>query len=116
MVEEGDMRRLLLLTIATLLSLVLMAGPAFALHCYVADKPTGAGAVTEADLKVNGAGKLIAPGAFISAEETGLDHDLFIRGQPIEDPFVAGMGLLPSPPHHRGSPTHGVQELGFGPE
>jgi hypothetical protein len=107
------MRRLVLLMVTTMLALAVMAGPAFALHCYVADKPNGAGAVTLEDLKVNGAGKLIAPGAFVSTEETGATHDIFIRGQPIDDPFVTGEGLLPSPPHHRGSETHGVQEFDF---
>jgi hypothetical protein len=106
------MRRTLVVALAFVFMFGLMAGPAFAFHCYVEDKPNGAGAVTFADLKVAGnSGKLVAPGAFISTEVTGLDHDLFIRGKPAEDPLVVGEGSLPEQPHTRGSDEHGVQDI-----
>ncbi len=108
----------LLVTLATAAAFILSASPAFAFHCYVENKPNGAGSVTEEDLKVAGnSGKVVAPGAFIDTSETGLEHDLFIRGQPVpqddEDEFIVGLGTLPSQPHDAGNTSNGVQALEF---
>ncbi|OCA85938.1 hypothetical protein A8F94_13905 [Bacillus sp. FJAT-27225] len=84
-------------------------------YCYVANKPSGAGAVTEENLKVTGNGKLVAPGAFIDLSSEGL-KDVFIRGgEKSDEPFVVGEGSLHnSPATVRGSKTNGVQKYKFG--
>ncbi|WP_059172775.1 hypothetical protein [Bacillus sp. FJAT-27445] len=90
------------------------AAVASAHYCYVANKPNGAGAVTEEDLKVTGNGKLVAPGAFIDLSSEGL-KDVFIRGgEKSPEPFVVGEGSLHnSPATVKGSPKNGVQKYPF---
>jgi len=84
-------------------------------YCYVANKPSGAGAVGFEDIKTAGkSGQLVAPGAFIDLSSEGLP-DLFIRGGTKEgEPFVVGEGSLHnSPATEKGSPVNGVQKLSF---
>ncbi len=96
-----------------------VAGQASAFHCYVADKPEGAGAVTLDDLKPAGeSGNLTAPGAFINLQELDPslpDQEVFFRGQPVppEEGDPVGLGTLPEAPHEAGSPDHGVLDIGF---
>ncbi|WP_066316447.1 hypothetical protein [Bacillus sp. FJAT-29814] len=108
-------RKLLRVSITTLVLSFSFATVSSAHYCYVANKKDGAGAVTEADLKVAGkTGKLVAPGAFIDVGEDGVP-DLFIRGgTKSDDPFVVGEGSLhDSPATERGSAKNGVQKLSF---
>lgn len=99
------------LAVATFL-FVQTVGPASAFHCYVANKPAGAGAGTDDDIRLAGqSGNLVyTGGAFLSTEETGLDHDIFVRGQPVPV-GIQGLGSLPPQPHVSGDDENGVQEL-----
>ena len=91
---------------------IVVVGPASAFHCYVADKPTGAGAATFDDIKPAGkSGNAIVTGAFISGSEVGEEEDVFIRGQQVDE-GIQGLGTLPSQPHDNGSEDHGVNALG----
>lgn len=90
------------------------AGQASAFHCYVANKPNGAGAGTEDDLRMAGISDnlVYTGGAFVSTEETGLDHDIFVRGQPLPfDVGIQGAGTLPEQPHVSGDDENGVQSI-----
>jgi hypothetical protein len=91
-----------------------IAGQASAFHCYVADKPSGAGTATLGDIKPAGTSdNLVLPGAFINASEFGgPDQEVFFRGQPVdEEGAPVGLGTLPEAPHEAGSPDHGVLEI-----
>ncbi|WP_316572501.1 hypothetical protein [Neobacillus sp. YIM B06451] len=90
------------------------AAVASAHYCYVANKPSGAGAVTEEDLKVTGNGKLVAPGAFFDLSSEGL-KDVFIRGgdKSGEEFIVGGGSMHNSPATVKGSPKNGVQKYHF---
>jgi hypothetical protein len=95
--------------------LALAASDALAFDCYVANKPAGAGAVTEAEIKSAGnSGQLTAPGAFIDTSVTGLPVDIFIRGglahEAREEEGIVGIGTLPVQPHCRGG-AGGVQTI-----
>lgn len=105
------MRQTVIVAIAAAALVVLMAGPAFAFHCYVEDKPAGAGAGTFADIQPAGeSGKLYITGAFLDGSEFGIEEDIFLRGQPV-DVGVQGVGTLPQAPHDSGSEEHGVNSL-----
>jgi hypothetical protein len=94
-----------------LLAGVMVAGPASAFHCYVADKPAGAGAATFDDIKPAGdSGNFIVTGAFIAGSEIGTEEDVFIRGQQVDE-GIQGLGSLPAQPHDNGSEDHGVNAL-----
>ena len=106
-------RSLVALVGAVVLSLSLGASQALAFHCYVENKPDGAGAASFEDAKLTGNGeKIVLPGAFINVSEFGgPDQDVFRRGQPVDvgEPIV-GLGSLPSQPHENGG-SDGVQSL-----
>lgn len=108
-------RNLIRISVSTLVLSFSFAAVSSAHYCYVANKPSGAGAVTIEDLKPAGnSGKLVAPGAFVDLSSEGLP-DLFIRGgTKDEDPFFVGGGSLHnSPATERGSAVNGVQKLSF---
>jgi hypothetical protein len=75
-------KRLLAIIVLALVVGLGVVGSAAATHCYVADKPAGAGTGTGTQ------------GAFMSEDGT----DVF-------------MWDLPEPAHDNGSPTHGILEL-----
>jgi hypothetical protein len=103
-----------LTALALVATFLVSASPVGAFHCYVGDKPQGAGAVAEGDIKDAGkSGKQVAPGAFLDGSEIGLDVDVFIRGKPVGEEEVVGIGTLPEQPHVNGSADHGVLELEF---
>ena len=101
--------------IVVLLAL-LSATSAFANHCYVADKPDGAGThvTVNPDGSADGvseagnSGNLIVQGAFVDVSAFGVTQEVFIRGQSI-DAGVQGVGTLPEQPLGAGSQDHGVQ-------
>lgn len=102
------MKRSLIVAIVATALVVLMAGPALAFHCYVEDKPAGAGTGTFDDIHQAGqSGKLYFTGAFL---DVGIGEDIFVRGQPV-DVGVQGIGTLPEAPHVSGSEEHGVNSL-----
>lgn len=74
-------RRVVTLATTTGVLAAMSAAPALALHCSNAEKPLGAGAITLSDVKVAGnSGQLVLPGGFVSADEVGSDHDVFLHG------------------------------------
>jgi hypothetical protein len=87
-------------------------GTASAFHCYVENKPEGAGASSLSEIKPAGkSGNAVLTGAFVSASEFGgPEVDVFRRGQPVDDDELVGLGTLPSQPHENGG-LNGVQSL-----
>ena len=112
-----------LAAVAGVAAMLVPAGPAFALHCKVADKPPGAGVADPDEVKVTSSGHVVFPGAFINpaaftGDPNAPNEDVFIRGggeipEFLEEFFepVNGAGTLPSQPHENGSPDHGVVEI-----
>lgn len=94
-------------------ALLTSAAPASAVHCYVTDKPTGAGAITFAEAldpnQAGKSGKAYYTGAFVTFPS---GDDVFIRGpEEFPGPDVQGTGGLPQQPHDNGSEDHGVNSL-----
>ena len=110
------MRKTLVATLVAGAALLVSAGPAFAIHCKVADKPFGAGSASFEDAKVTPAG-IVLPGAFVNIGEVfpgAPNQDVFIRGPEFreigEEEGIVGFGSLPQEAHDHGSPDHGVVE------
>lgn len=80
------------------------ASPADALWCGVADKPAGAGAVTEEKAAGN-SGRVVFNGGFFSEPE----GDFFIHG-PLKVGFQ-NLGGLKHEQVDRGTPDHGVVHI-----
>jgi hypothetical protein len=106
-------------------ALLVPAGPAFAIHCKVADKPLGAGSTTPDDWKIAGeSGQVVIPGAFVNIGTVfpgEPNEDVFVRGRDFkeigeEELGTAGrsFGSLPEQdpgPHTNGPEDHGVVSL-----
>lgn len=112
-------KRLVLIAVISTMLVVFVGGPAFAVHCTVPDKPSGAGAgidgATGEGLKEAGnSGNFVISGAFVDLSAFD-EPDLFIRGPEARDfdeevlgVDVQGFGSLPHQAHDNGSEDHGV--------
>lgn len=121
-------RRLVTTVIATLSALWLAAGPAFAGHCTVADKPTDAGIAVIIDVSGEGFEPVwFSQGAQKRIENVGMEHffetfhgwigfDLDGDGEAEVATLVPGntedgIPQLPNPAYVNGPDCHGTMDL-----